>query len=262
MDTTHYNTGILVCLALLPGLTLGAASTNYRIDFDVLDGGGGAAVSPQYQLRASSQHAQALGETASAGHRLHGGLVSLLDQDGDGIHDPFDNCPLLVNPDQSDFDADGLGNACDPWPNNVDGDGDGLVDGTDGVVSVSVYPSGIDANGDGFVDGEQDNGTNASLADTDGDGFTDGLEVYFGSDPLLDTDTPANGDVNEDGEVNVLDVMLVTRHILNRALLDADQQVRADVAPVDEQGIPDPDGDINAGDLLRIEQWAVQPMLP
>lgn len=35
------------------------------------------------------------------------------DSDGDGVNDGFDNCVLLSNPDQTDTDEDGLGNACD-----------------------------------------------------------------------------------------------------------------------------------------------------
>lgn len=35
------------------------------------------------------------------------------DDDGDGIADPFDNCPDVPNPDQGDYDNDGTGDACD-----------------------------------------------------------------------------------------------------------------------------------------------------
>jgi hypothetical protein len=79
------------------------------------------------------------------------------------------------------------------------------------------------------------------------------MEVNYGSDPLLAGDTPAgnhvnNGDINDDGTVNVVDVLLAIRMVLGQLLPTAEQLVRADMVP---------DGQINAGDLLRIQQQAV-----
>lgn len=39
--------------------------------------------------------------------------ASSLDSDGDGINNGSDNCPTVANPDQSDANADGIGDACD-----------------------------------------------------------------------------------------------------------------------------------------------------
>jgi WD40 repeat protein len=39
------------------------------------------------------------------------------DGDKDGVPDASDNCPLQPNPDQSDRDGDGIGDACDPQDN-------------------------------------------------------------------------------------------------------------------------------------------------
>lgn len=38
------------------------------------------------------------------------------DSDGDGVAETVDTCPSVANPDQADWDADGLGNACDSTP--------------------------------------------------------------------------------------------------------------------------------------------------
>ena len=50
-------------------------------------------------------------------------LQSILDTDGDGIGDVEDNCELVSNADQVNFDADLQGDACD-----LDDDGDGFTD--------------------------------------------------------------------------------------------------------------------------------------
>ena len=132
--------------------------------------------------------------------------------DSDGVVDNIDNCPTISNSDQENLDEDGLGNACDNCPNRSnpsqsdkdndgigdwcdDSDGDGLVDGNDGVVLAG--PGDVDANGDGFVDGELTTGTDPKDDDSDDDLLVDGLEVANGADPLDPLSYPilADGDV-------------------------------------------------------------------
>ncbi|MCB0563558.1 MAG: hypothetical protein KDD01_04200 [Phaeodactylibacter sp.] len=50
------------------------------------------------------------------------------DTDGDGVADANDNCPADANPDQADFDLDGIGDACDPYSS------------INGVVSGNLIP--------------------------------------------------------------------------------------------------------------------------
>lgn len=42
--------------------------------------------------------------------------ISTCDSDGDGIEEKVDNCPTVANADQTDWDGDRVGNACDVTP--------------------------------------------------------------------------------------------------------------------------------------------------
>lgn len=59
------------------------------------------------------------------------------DNDGDAITEPPDNCPTVANPDQTDTDDDGQGNACD-----ANDDNDGFPDATDACPLVSGNAGG------------------------------------------------------------------------------------------------------------------------
>jgi hypothetical protein len=78
------------------------------------------------------------------------------DGDHDGIPDGQDNCPLVYNPDQTDTDGDGKGDACDD-----DIDGDGIHNDDDNCPTVANADQ-ADQDGDGIGDACDD--------DIDGDG--------------------------------------------------------------------------------------------
>lgn len=79
---------------------------------------------------------------------------TLPDEDNDGIPDVEDNCPIIPNPDQTDSNNDGMGDACDCFAANLDGTG--LIDLMDYWLLASewqVAGPGLDGdvNGDAAV---------------------------------------------------------------------------------------------------------------
>jgi len=87
------------------------------------------------------------------------------DNDYDGIADERDNCPTYWNPEQTDNDADGTGDACE------DNDGDGFFDGDEtawgsdpadasstpeGGINWDACSDGIDNDRDGTLDGDDE----------------------------------------------------------------------------------------------------------
>jgi cysteine-rich repeat protein len=83
------------------------------------------------------------------------------DEDSDGICGGVDNCPLNSNGDQSDSDSDGEGDACDPTPLGVCGDGlllgleacdDGNSAGNDGCNAFCQ----IEVCGNGVIDASEE----------------------------------------------------------------------------------------------------------
>lgn len=187
------------------------------------------------------------------------------DKDGDGIADAHDNCIVDANVDQSDIDNDSVGDVCDE---DIDGDGTpNLVDAfpTDPTETTDTDSDGIgnnaddDDDNDGLTDvTELSIGTNPLLVDTDSDGFSDYEEVNAGSDPLDINSVPvtADGDLNNDGVVNLLDIFLGQQILTGLVPLTADHLAHGDVAPL-IGNVPSPDGTFNIGDFVVIQRKAL-----
>jgi hypothetical protein len=127
------------------------------------------------------------------------------DQDGDGVADPDDNCPLDPNGDQTDLNpatAEGL--ACEGVIAGAtgDSDGDGLLDDEEPGITAFI----ADVDGDTLEDGEERRlALSPVTSDTDGDGITDEVELSDTAprDGILDALDPDNDTVGIDPRSSV-----------------------------------------------------------
>jgi len=170
------------------------------------------------------------------------------DADGDGVLNPpygTDNCPAVANPNQTDTNTDGQGDACD-----TDDDGDTILDTDESSNPNGTYdtdwcdsldasrPATADADSDG-VDNttEATDGTNPCNPDTDSDSLglvtgggdpylRDSVEKAMNTDPVDNcpdsaTDDAWGPDFNNTGKVTSGDLVKFRQHYNDVATMDA-----------------------------------------
>jgi hypothetical protein len=120
---------------------------------------------------------------------------AVADTDGDGEDDGADNCPLVVNADQTDTDGDGVGDAC-----SADEDGDGFADTIDNCPSVENTAQ-VDTDGDEQGDACDADDDDDGVDDVDDDcPLTVGVASNNGCPPSSDDVGGDAGDVGSDAD--------------------------------------------------------------
>lgn len=126
---------------------------------------------------------------------------------------------------------------------HADSDADGETNVTEDVSGTN--PTSTDSDGDGLTDNNEIfvYGTSPLLADSDGDGINDGLEIGLGSDPLNNSITL--GDINLNAEVNIGDYVLLMQFVLGTRTPNPTEQAQADL---------NNDGQLTVQDLLIMQK--------
>lgn len=165
--------------------------------------------------------------------------ISESDQDGDGILDDDDNCPLVYNPDQTDTNDNGYGDVClqeflvTPccgWECSLDSDGDGLPDLEEYCPwTPNTMEQNIDSDGDGLGDACD------TTEDFDGDGIAD----IDDNCPRVHNPDQANTDDDNDTIGDACDVPCTSPYCGDDCCHDVDGDgLMGDVSPPTACGLP------------------------
>jgi hypothetical protein len=118
VDVTLFSTS-----PLHVGVAGGAAPLEFWIFMAVLEGAWSPEVFEVLAFFDANVRIRDFGASVLCGI-VEGLFVCELDDDGDGVGNSADNCPMVVNPRQEDEDGDGEGDVCE-IPNEVPDDGPG-----------------------------------------------------------------------------------------------------------------------------------------
>jgi len=156
------------------------------------------------------------------------------DGDNDGFDDDQDNCPADSNPDQSDLDNDGSGDACDS-----DDDGDGVDDTADNCSSESNADQ-TDTDNDGIGDACDPVNNNNSSNDSDDDGINDSIDNCPNIDNpnQADNDNDGSGDLcdSDDDNDGINDSADNCSLVSNQDQSDTDNDDYGDACDIDDDG--------------------------
>lgn len=122
----------------------------------------------------------------------------------------------------------------------------GTLTSSDSII-INVYG---DSDNDGLNDLWELNNFGDLVRDGTGDFDSDGI---LDIDEYLISITVPSGDINDDGNINAADLLLVVRHVTSSGNLTALQIARGDLYPPGQ-----PDGVINLSDLILIQKLALQ----
>jgi hypothetical protein len=129
------------------------------------------------------------------------------DSDKDGVGDACDNCRFMQNRDQRDSDKDGVGDACDNCPSVQNPDQfDKDLKTKEGWVCEDTDKDGITNDLDNCIEGynpDQQDIDRDNIGDACEDNDNDGIQNY--KDLCLVVPDPSNLDTDKDGVGNVCD---------------------------------------------------------